>query len=140
MSLDLSCVTTHFFPNTLPYGINKGDCYIWAWLASRYIQGSSNTGLCTAEDEKGGIYILSHAYLRVGTLYYDAECPRGVVRPESLPFFGYTPGDWDHYEESRQAFKARWSDEDRPWPSGVREWCGKVRLSHDAAGQQGTAG
>lgn len=79
--LDLSYIARDFFPNKWNYEINQGSCFVWAELARLINYTKYNVELYTTEEFKG------HAFIKINSLYFDAERPQGVKEYRFLPFF-----------------------------------------------------
>lgn len=60
-----------------PKEINYGFCFHFAMRLREKIPQAVIVDACTQ---------YAHSWVRVGDRYYDAECPKGVTRVESLPF------------------------------------------------------
>jgi hypothetical protein len=68
-------ITWNFFPYDInsPEDINKGRCFVWAYLAFKVFKGVR-------------LYRTSiHAFVKHGSRFYDSETPRGVKSSELLP-------------------------------------------------------
>ncbi len=88
---DLSVITTtYFYDFEDPEIINAGWCWVWAWLAHL---AHPNAQLRTVDTSQ-----CAHAFVKIGSLYYDSLNPLGVRTVRSMRFFveeGFvvTPGD-----------------------------------------------
>lgn len=86
--LNLSKITsTYFYDFEDPNVINSGWCFVWAWLAHLKCGGE----LWTYDEPLTMQYRDCHAFIKVGSLYYDSSRPRGVRKMERLSFFGSPP-------------------------------------------------
>jgi hypothetical protein len=74
MSIDGRLITREFFPEYLGREelINNGRCYKWAYIAARLY---SDVMIWSN---------MSHAFVEIDGLFYDAESPNGVLELESL--------------------------------------------------------
>jgi hypothetical protein len=59
--------------------INSGKCFEWASIVFDLVEGSKIAG-----HNVGGH---GHSYIEYEGRCYDAECPRGVLYWDNLPFF-----------------------------------------------------
>lgn len=106
--IDFSVVTQDWFSDFEdPCAIDSGWCYVWAWMARLY---EPEARLMTYEESDG----TAHAFVRLGTLYYDRSKPCGVQDPSELWFFAEFLGT-DNCElelcaeMSPEEFKAVWA-------------------------------
>ena len=76
--MDLSFIKREFFPNTSERRINSGDCFNWAYIA--YLLYPKKVTLYSDDD-------FTHAFIGIGNLYFDSECPTGVDDWEKLPTY-----------------------------------------------------
>lgn len=78
---DLSIVTQRIFDASVnPRSVNNGNCGMWAYgatLACRHAQVYSVDRLDLS---------CGHYFVKVGSLYYDAEAPGGVPHWSELPY------------------------------------------------------
>lgn len=119
---DLSWITLSF--GKTPGEINRGWCYMWAWLAKRTYRGA-RLWVAHDPDKLDG----DHAFVQIGDLWYDAEHPLGVSAPNQLTFFSHLGDEpFAHKEMSDHAFikfwgglkDSRWDDCDLPrWPGAM---------------------
>src|ERR1700676_952069 len=74
---NMSDITSKFFQDVSPEDINRGrgwGCNNWAYFAFLTYGGS----LCTAGKEPPEWPISWHAFLRLGSSFYDSTHPNGV--------------------------------------------------------------
>ena len=76
--MDLSFVKNDFFPNLSAKKINYGNCFNWAYIV--YLFYPEKTSLYY--DDK-----FIHAFVGIGNLYFDSECPTGIDDWEKLPTY-----------------------------------------------------
>lgn len=64
--------------------INSGWCYVWAWIAKLNYHDAQ---LYTFTDVCAHGHSQTHAFLKIGSLYYDSSQPRGCRAAKCLGFF-----------------------------------------------------
>jgi len=100
----LAHITKEYFKGELACDINGGDCFIWAYIAKKLYPQAK---LYTVP------YFGGHAFIKLGTLYYDAEHPRGLKNWKKLKTFqGHKLFDAMAEEQSVQKFKRYWKCSD----------------------------
>jgi len=75
---NLTWITKKYFPQLSPQQINLGNCYNWALVA---YTNYNNSNLFTWADGGG------HAFVKIGSKYFDAQSPCGVSHWSSLESF-----------------------------------------------------
>ena len=92
--------------------INSGWCYVWAWLAKLEHRGAR---FYTFDDGTR-----AHAFIKIGSLWYDSSQPRGVRAAKSLQFFvdhEIVQTQPDMWQQDDHQFKDFWS-----WVPAHKTW------------------
>ncbi len=121
MEYDLSWITDSYFSNFEDKDvINEGWCYVWAWLGRRAYPEAE---LYTFEGED-----CSHAFLKIGDLWFDSSQPRGVYHPSSLKFFEeFIFADEKTWKQFQHEFKKYWGGGVHFIDQGLKPWPRKVQ-------------
>lgn len=99
--------------------INSGDCWVWAMVAKRILRKTAK--ICTCIDDGKG-----HCFIKIGNLYYDAECLTGVEKWEDLNFFGRFKGNYILIEDVKEKdIITEWSGEGKD-PASAKKACTKA--------------
>lgn len=84
--MDLSFIKDEFFPKISARKINNGNCFNWAYIV--YLLLEDKEVSLYSDDE------FVHAFVKIGDLYYDSECPTGVNCWEDLPTYQRYPNNY----------------------------------------------
>jgi hypothetical protein len=71
---DADLVTENFYPDWMPYTINCGCCFDWAYIALKLFH-EVDIKLWSNKD---------HSFIKIGRRFYDSESPNGVFKWERL--------------------------------------------------------
>ena len=103
--MDLSYITSNYFPKLSPAAINHGSCYHWAYRVFRIYPEAQ----LYSTPMWGG-----HAWIKIADRYYDAEHPTGTTKltdilPRLIFYQESSPWVQDHLHQlSETAFRRFW--------------------------------